>query len=103
MSTRQKINPRKKDNIILELGGNKFRVGPFYRLYMDFPFKKGKQYFTSDIYTEKPFNLLNSNGNWYGVWYIDYLNMYILRKLVWLSHHPEIDIKTAYKYGKKHR
>lgn len=102
MKTRQKLNPRKKDNQILELGGNKFRVGPYYRLYLDFPFKKGDHYFTSDIDTGKPFTLIHTKSNWYGVWYLIHLDMYILRKLIWLSHQPEIDIKTAYLYGKKH-
>lgn len=106
MSTRLKLNPRKKDNTILELGGNKFQVKPYYRLYLDFPFKSGTQCFTSDINTGRQFNLIHTNkDNWYGVWYILHLDMYILRKLTWLSHHPEVDIKTAYLYGKrkKHR
>lgn len=103
MKTRQKLNPRKRDNQILELRGNKFQVRPYYRLCLDFPFKKGEQCFTADINTGKTFNLIHTdNGNWYGVWYILYLNMYILKKLVLISYHPEIDIKTAYLYGKKH-
>ena len=103
MSTRLNIKPRNKDNEILELGGNKFQVGPYYRLYLDFPFKSGKQYFTSDLNTGKVFNLIHTNKNtWYGVWYLSHLNLYILRKLIWLSYHPEINLKTAYLYGKKH-
>ena len=103
MKTRQKLNPRKKDNQILELGGNEFRVGPYYRLYLEFPFKSGNQFFTADVNTGESFNLIHDNkGNWYGVWYIQHLDLYLLRKLIWLSHHPEIDIKTAYLYGKKH-
>ena len=103
MKTRQKLNPRKKDNKILELGGNKFQVGPYYRLCLDFPFKLGEQCLTRDLYTEKTFNLIHTyKGKWYGVWYISHLDMYLLRKLIWLSYHPEIDIQKAYLYGKKH-
>ena len=103
MKTRQKIKPRKKDNQILELGGNKFQVGPYYRLYLDFPFKTECPCFTTDINTGDYFNLIHTkDGNWYGVWYLLHLDMYILRKLIWISYHPEIDIKTAYLYGKKH-
>lgn len=103
MKTRQKINPRKKDNEILDLGGNKFQVGPYYRLYLDFPFKNGDYCFTCDLNTNRAFTLIHTcKNNWYGLWYISHLGMYILRKLIWISHQPEIDIKTAYLYGKKH-
>lgn len=103
MSTRQKLNRRFE---ITELGGNKFQIKPFYRLYLNFPFKTGELYLTADIKVngiKGSFNLIHTKkGNWYGVWYILHLDMYILRKLKWISHDPKIDIKTAYLYGKKH-
>ena len=101
MKTRQKLNPRVKANEILELGGNHFRVGPFYRLYLDFPFKTGEQSFTRDLYADRAFNLIHTaKGNWYGVWWIDYLNMYLLRKLIWIEYREDVDIRKAYLYGR---
>ena len=103
IKTRQKLNLRKKENQILELGGNHFQVEPFYRLYLDFPFKTGEQFYTRDLYSGMTFNLIHTSKNhWYAVFYIQAINMYLLRKLKLLEHEPYIDIKTAYKYGKKH-
>lgn len=101
MKTRQKLNRRVKANQILELGGNHFKVGPFYRLYLNFPFKSGEQSFTRDLYTNIAFNLIHTKmGNWYGVWWIDYLDMYLLRKLTFIEYREDVDIKKAYLYGK---
>lgn len=103
MKTRQKINPGKKETEILELRGNHFQVKPFYRLYLDFPFKTGDQYLTRDLYSNKIFNLLHTKkGIWYAVFYISEFDMYELRKLKFIEHRPDIDIQTAYLYGKKH-
>ena len=102
MSTRQKINLRKKDNQILELKGNLFQVEPYYRLYLDFPFRLGTMYLTKDLYTNETFNLIHtSNDHWYCVTYKLELDMYLLRKLTWLEYKPEIDIKNTYIYGRK--
>ena len=104
MKTRQKINLRKKENEILELGGNHFQVEPFSRLYLNFPFRKGKQSLTRDLFSDRAFNLIHtSRGNWYAVFYILELNMYQLRKLKWLEYRQDVDIKCAYLYGKRHR
>lgn len=106
MKTRQKLNLQKKENEILELGGNHFKVGPFYRLYLDFPFKTGDQYFTRDLYSDKAFNLLHTkSGNWYAVFHISEFDVYCLRKLQWLEYIEYIDIRKSYLYrhGKKKR
>ena len=104
MSTRQKLNPRKKEREILELGGNHFKVGPFYRLYLDFPFKTGEQSFTLDLYSDKLFNLIHTNkGTWYAVHYISELGMYLLRKLQWLEYREDIDIRKTYLYGRHNK
>lgn len=101
MKTRQKLNLRKKESEILELGGNHFKVGPFYRLYLDFPFKTGEQSFTRDLYSDKLFNLIHTNkGTWYTVHYISELGMYLLRKLQWLEYREDIDIRKTYLYGR---
>jgi len=101
MKTRQKLNRRVKANKILELGGNHFKVGPFYRLYLNFPFRSGEQSFTRDLYTDIAFNLIHTeSGNWYGVWWIDYLDMYLLRKLTFIEYREDVDIRKAYLYGK---
>lgn len=101
MKTRQKLNQRVKANEILELGGNHFKVGPFYRLYLNFPFRSGEQSLTRDLYSDRTFNLIHtSKGNWYAVWWIDYLDMYLLRKLTWLEYREDVDIRKAYLYGK---
>lgn len=101
MKTRQKLNLRKRESEILELGGNHFRVGPYYRLYLDFPFKTGTQSFTRDLYSDKVFNLIHtSKGRWYAVFYIPELDMYLLRKLIWLEYREDVDICKAYLYGR---
>ena len=101
MKTRQKLNQRVKANEILELGGNYFKVGPFYRLYLNFPFRSGEQSFTRDLNTNIGFNLIHTkSGNWYGVWWIDYLDMYLLRKLTFIEYREDVDIRKAYLYGK---
>lgn len=101
MKTRQKLNQRVKANEILELKGNHFKVGPFYRLYLNFPFRSGEQSFTRDLNTDIAFNLIHTqNGNWYGVWWIDYLDMYLLRKLTFIEYREDVDIRKAYLYGK---
>lgn len=104
MKTRQKLNPREKENQILELGGNHFQVNAYYRLYLDFPFKSGTQSLTRDLYSDMAFNLIHTDkGNWYGVWWIDYLNMYLLRKLEFLEYREDVDIKKAYLYVRKRK
>lgn len=106
MKTRQKINPRKKEkeNLILELRGNLFKIEPFKRLYFNFPFRLGKQILTRDVYTNKTFNLIHTHkGKWYGVFYISELDMYLLRKLEWLDYKIEKDIKYSHLYGRKKR
>ena len=101
MKTRQKLNPRKKEGEILELGGNHFKVGPFYRLYLDFPFKSGDQSFTRDLYSEMVFNLIHTSKNvWYAVFYIQEFGMYLLRKLQWLEYREDVDIRKSYLYSK---
>ena len=103
MKTRQKLNLRKRENQIIELGGNHFRVKPYYRLYLNFPFKTGEQSLTRDLYSDNMFSLIHtSKGNWYAVFYLIELDMYLLRKLEWLEYKPEIDIKTSHLYGKRH-
>lgn len=102
MSTRQKINLPKSEGNILDLNGNYFQVKPYYRLYLNFPFKTGEQYFTRDLISGRIFNLIyTSKGNWYAVLYISEIGMYLLRKLKWLKYIPEIDIKTSHLYGKR--
>ena len=104
MKTRQKINHRKKEIEILELGGNKFKVKPFYRLYLKFPFKSGNQTFTRDLYSDKVFTLIHTKSKkWYQVQYIYELDMYLLRKLKWLEYVEKIDIRKSYLYGKKRK
>ena len=107
MKTRQKLNPGKREGEILELCGNHFKVKPIKRLYLEFPFKTGKQCLTRDLYTDKAFNLIHTNkGMWYAVFYISELDMYCLRKLQWLEYKEEIDINKAYlykRYGKKRK
>lgn len=104
MKTRQKINPRKKENQILDLLGNLFQVKPFYRLYLDFPFKKGKLYYTRDLYSGKTFNLIHTNKDiWYAVFYLVDLDMYLIKKLIWLDYMPENDIRKAYENRKRRR
>ena len=101
MKTRQKLNLRKRESEILELGGNHFKVGPFYRLYLDFPFKTGEQCLTRDLYSDKAFNLIHtSKGIWYAVFWIPELEMYLLRKLQWLEYREDVDIRKAYLYGR---
>ena len=104
MKTRQKLNLRKRESEILDLYGNYFKVKPFYRLYLNFPFKSGKQYFTRDLYSDKVFNLINTDkGKWYAVFYILEFDMYCLRKLEWLEYKENVDIRKHYLYGKHNR
>lgn len=104
MSTRQKLNHRKKENKILELGGNHFQVKPFYRLYLDFPFKTGDQCLTRDLYSNRIFNLIHTKKNrWYAVFYSSELEVYILRKLEFLEYIEKVDIKKHYLYGKRRK
>lgn len=103
MRTRPKKYPVKGEINILELRGNHFKVMPFYRHYLEFPFKTGDQWFTRDLYSGENFNLIHTEkGKWYAVFYSLELNMYILRKLKWLGYIEEVDIRKAYLYyGKK--
>lgn len=104
MNTRQRKRLRDQEIKILDLNGNIFKVGSYYRLYLKFPFKSGTQKYTRDLIADKAFNLIHtSKGNWYAVWWIDYLDMYLLRKLEPLSYDESKDIEKAYLYGKKRR
>lgn len=104
MKTRQKINHRKGEIEILELLGNHFRVKPFYRLYLKFPFKTGNQALTRDLYSDKVFNLIHTkNNNWYAVFYLDTLDMYLLKKLEFIEYLPNKDIRKSHLYGKRRK
>lgn len=102
MNTRQKINLPKSEDNILDLSGNYFQVKPYYRLYLNFPFKTGEQYFTRDLISGRIFNLIyTSKGNWYAVLYISEIGMYLLRKLKRLKYIPENRYKNFTLIWKK--
>lgn len=104
MKTRQKINHRKKENQILDLLGNLFQVKSFSRLYLDFPFKKGKYCYTRDTYSGKVFNLIHTHKDiWYAVFYLVELDMYLLKKLILLEYNSDTDIRKAYEKRKRRR
>ncbi len=101
MKTIQKINHRKKESQILDLHGNLFHIKPFYRLYMDFPFKKGKYYYTQDQYSGQTLTLIHTPKDlWYSVSYSLELNLYVLKKLVLLEYQPEKDIRNGKRRNK---
>lgn len=89
---------------IIELQGNKFKVGPRYKFYLGPPeIKNSKYIMTRDRISNIPFILVIKldTPKYYMLQWVEHLDMYILQDLVFIEYLETLDIKYEWKHRKE--
>lgn len=95
---------------IYTLCGNIFEATSRYRLYLDFPHFRAKQIsmtYNRDrlgtYFTGLGFCLVNLNNGkkWYGVTWLQHMDMYLCIELNHIKYEQFLDIKYEWKYRKE--
>jgi hypothetical protein len=88
---------------ILDLHGNKFRVGD-YKLCLKIPITgKGNLVFTRDLISGDPFNLSVNNKRYKGYFYSPSLNLYVRYDLEYVGYDESSDIRKSHLYVRKRK
>lgn len=88
---------------ILDLYGNKFKVGD-YKLCLKIPTTgKGNLIFTRDLISDEPFNLSVNKKKYRGYFYNLSLNLYVRYDLEYRGYDESSDIRKSHLYVRKRK
>ena len=88
---------------ILDLHGNKFKVGD-YKLYLKIPITgKGNLIFTRDLISGEPFNLSVNKKKYRGYFYNLSLNLYVRYDLEYRGYDESSEIRKSHLYVRKRK
>lgn len=88
---------------IIDLHGNKFRVGD-YSLCLNIPITgKGNWVFTRDLISGEPFNLSVNKNKYKGYFYNISLNLYVKYNLEYNGYDESSDIRKSHLYVRKRK
>ena len=88
---------------IIDLHGNKFKVGDYF-LCLKIPITgKGNLVFTRDLISGEPFNLSVNKNKYKGYFYNVSLNLYVKYDLEYNGYDESLDIRKSHLYVRKRK
>lgn len=88
---------------IIDLHGNKFKIGD-YKLCLEIPITgKGNLVFTRDLISGEAFNLSVVRDRYLGYFYNLSLNLYVRYNLEYVGYDESSDIRKSHLYARKRK